>query len=166
MVPLRDCPLDVSRIAPKLYQGSKPQMGGAVGRCGFDMLVLAAQEYQPRHAYPGVRVFHAPLDDSGVPITADEWRIAHEAGRAVADALGRGDRVLVTCSMGINRSGLVAALGLHYATGMSGPMAAARVKRRRPGALRNLWFRAMLETVPAQARGVARRPRAAASSSA
>lgn len=53
---------------------------------------------------------HVPLDDA-YP-TEDECRIALKAGRNVARKVQQGQRVLVTCHAGLNRSGLVTGLAL------------------------------------------------------
>lgn len=148
-----ECLLDATRIAPGLYQGGKPPTGPEVRQCGFTVLVLTAEEYQPRGAeFPGVYVIHAPNDDSGTPLTAAQWATAVRAGELVAKAIERGERVLVTCQMGRNRSGLVSALALHMLTGISGGEAARIVKAQRANALTNRWFLATLFRVPASRR--------------
>lgn len=142
------CTLDADRIADNLYQGSRPPVGPQVRDCGFDVLVLTAEEYQPpAEGFPGVRVVHAGYDDAGRPITESEWRTALRASKIVAIEVRRGARVLVTCHMGLNRSGLVSALALHYLTGMAGSACARVVRHRRPGALRNPSFSEVLSRV-------------------
>lgn len=147
------CLLDATPIAPGLYQGGKPPPGPEVRECGFQVLVLTAEEYQPRGAeFPGVFVVHAPNDDAGTPITAAQWATAVRAAELVAKAVKKGERVLVTCYAGRNRSGLVSALSLHMLTGISGAEAARLVKAQREHALTNRWFLAALFRVPASRR--------------
>lgn len=135
----RTCPLDASRIAGALYQGSAPPIGLTVRDCGFDVLVLAAKEYQPDDTlFPGVRVLHAPLDDANVD--AYTWSVASGAASRVARALRRGGRVLVTCHMGINRSGLIVALSLHELSRQQASPIIRHIRRARPGSLRNEEF--------------------------
>lgn len=125
--------LDVSRILPKLYMGSRPPSGGEVRLAGFDVLVLCAYELQlPRSDFPGVEVLYAPLeDDSSKPVPIDAWStVVHIAAR-VARRVQAGKRALVTCAMGLNRSGVVAASTVHFLTGASGAEAATWVQRRR-----------------------------------
>ena len=117
---------DANQIAPKLYQGSPPPPGPELRARGIDVVVLCAEEIQPPDwTFPGVRVIHAPMDDSErIP-----ERVAHNAAREVARALRAGKRVLITCAMGLNRSGLVSAQALWYATGMPGYKCVEAVRR-------------------------------------
>jgi protein-tyrosine phosphatase len=137
--------LDASRVAPGLYQGSAPKPGQVLP---FDLVVLCAEEYQlPQWREPFGRrthVLRVPLDDSGRPPTEDETRWAEAAGRIVAKARAVGNRVLVTCWQGFNRSGLVMGhalvnLGVH-----PGQAIQAVKSARGPRALSNSWFRQLL----------------------
>ena len=124
--------VDATRIASGLYQGGLPPEGQLLYRRGFHTLVLAAKEHQPPAArFPGLRVLHAPLDDSGTPMSTAEWRIAKAAAERVARAVLSGQRVLITCQQGRNRSGLVTALALHLLTGYAGSACAERVRQHR-----------------------------------
>jgi protein-tyrosine phosphatase len=85
---------------------------GAKMRESFDVLVLCAMEHQPTsRCFPGVQVVHAPFDDSSF-LSTSEIRIAQKASIVVANAVRKGKRVVVTCWLGRNRSGLVTALAL------------------------------------------------------
>lgn len=131
--------MDATRILPKLYQGSLPPEGRELADRGFDVLVLCAEEHQPSgRKFPGVQVYHAPLDDHD--LSAVEARIAERAAEAVRRHVLRGERVLVTCAMGRNRSGLVVALAILKLTAMTGFDAATLVRRGRAGALSNPSF--------------------------
>lgn len=107
-----------SEVAPRLFVGSKPPPGRHEG---IDTIVLAALEYQPpARLFPGTEVIHVPLDDApGRQMRVDEIEGAARAASRVARRLRAGRRVLVTCQMGLNRSGLVAALAMHEVYGMS-----------------------------------------------
>jgi protein-tyrosine phosphatase len=143
--------LDADEILSGLWQGAEPPQGEHLARAGFKVLVLAAQEHQPRSkSFPGLLVVHAPLDDSGPPPTGDELRIATSAARVVAKQLRDGHKTIVTCHMGINRSGLISALALHFHLGISGADALARVRQRRFGALTNRFFSQYLSPLPAR----------------
>jgi protein-tyrosine phosphatase len=62
-------------------------------------------------------------------------------GKAVATALASGRRVLVTCAAGLNRSALVASLGLGMVTRMSaGEIITLMRTKRSPLALHNKHF--------------------------
>lgn len=152
--------MNVSRIEGELWQGSAPNtMADQLFlHRQWDVLVLCAQEFQPEDKYfPGVEVIHAGFDDSGRMPTRGEIAVAKTASEVVADRVARGRRVLVTCWMGLNRSGLVTALALRHLTGMSGADALALVREKRLGALRNDHFARMLQLIPAKRQARARR---------
>jgi len=138
-------PLDVSRVASKLYIGSAPPVGPELSQAGFDTVLLCAKEYQPRSRdLPQVLVVHCGIDDSLHPTMA-EVDTALEASRIAADRVMRGDRVLISCWLGKNRSGLVMALTLVRVYGLSGREAIEAVRAARPGALFNPAFVALVE---------------------
>lgn len=137
--------LDVNRVAPKLYFGSAPRVGSALTRAGFDVVLLCAREYQPRsRELPGVLVVHCGIDNSLAPTEA-EIETAIDASRVAATAVMDGKRVLISCWMGKNRSGLVMALTLMRLYGLSGPEAVQAVQAARPGALFNPAFVSLVE---------------------
>lgn len=139
--------LDANRIAPHLYQGAHPAPRTPLRQLGFDVLVLCAYERQePDSAYSGVKIVRAPMDDANY-IPAE----ALPAARAVASAWRAGHRVLVTCNMGRNRSGLVVALALCILTGKPGRECLLHVRRHRQGALMNTTFSAFLASLPGRA---------------
>lgn len=141
--------VDAHRIVSRLWQGADPA-GIDLHGAGFNVLILCAQELQHAAAqFPGVRVIHAPMDDSAtVPFQA-----ATRAARQGARLHRAGAQVLVTCHHGINRSGLVTALMLWYLTpGASGRICATHVRGMRPGALGNSAFRRYLEGLPPRGR--------------
>jgi protein-tyrosine phosphatase len=121
--------LNASAITRNLSVGAAPEPGYYSAR--FDTLVLVSEEYQPPDsAFPGIRVRRFPFDDSVHPSPRD-FETAWAAGEAVARDITRGRRVLVTCSLGRNRSALVAAIALYLVMGVSGAQAANLVRARR-----------------------------------
>ncbi len=110
-----ESPLDASNITRRLWVGGKPPFDRDLP---FDLLVLCAQELQPEHValQPPKFVLRVPLPDS--TLTRHELRRALLGGQAVARALTQGQRVLVTCYAGLNRSALVASLGIGLVTRM------------------------------------------------
>ncbi|HJZ76305.1 MAG TPA: dual specificity protein phosphatase family protein [Vicinamibacterales bacterium] len=84
--------------------------------------------------------FHINDDNEQLPQIAKLRAIA----RLGATLIGAGHRVLSHCGLGYNRSALVAGMIL-VELGMAGPMALARIRERRPGALYNEGFAAFLE---------------------
>lgn len=138
--------LDATEVVPGLFIGSKPSHG----RHPFDVIVLAAEEYQPHASrFPGSEVISMPLDDAPLRgMTTDEAAGAVSAGQAVARHLRAGRRVLVTCAMGLNRSSLVAAIAMHAVHGMSADEIITRVRRARGRwALSNPNFEKLLRAV-------------------
>ena len=131
---------DFSYLLPdgRLAQGSAPPTIGV--RLPFDVVVLAAEEYQPELS--GYRhVLHVPLDDGPPPDKVTRMRI-HSAARRVADHVRLGHRVLVTCMQGRNRSGVLAGLAL-VELGVPSDRVVRRIQRLRNG-LTNQYFRAMV----------------------
>ena len=119
-----------------LAQGSAPPNAPGIP---FDVIVLAAMEYQP--AMPGYRVIRAPLDD-GPPPSPLERATIRATAREIARLVRAGQRVLVTCLQGRNRSGVLAGLAL-VNLGVPPEHAVRRIRRLRNG-LTNHHFRAMV----------------------
>jgi protein-tyrosine phosphatase len=145
-----------SEILPRLFIGSKPTPGR---HADVDVIVLAALEYQPAaDQFPGVEVHHVPLDDApNRPLRDDEITAATQAGSRVARRLRAGRRVLVTCAMGLNRSGLIAALAMHEVYAMGADEIITRIRNARGAwALSNPHFEKLLRVVIDVRRGVKR----------
>ena len=149
--------VEADEIVLNLWQGSYPKYGEHVAKAGFTLLVFCAEEIQPEvEDYPGVRVLYAPNSDDYVSkIPRDRLQIALEAAQAVAQEIQSGGKALVTCAAGINRSGLVSALSLHFLHGWPGTECIARVQKTRISqrhhltALDNPQFRAALRKLKA-----------------
>jgi len=123
--------IDAHRIASKLWMGSYPKDPQVCdGR--FGLIVLAASEH-PELPFrcQGQEVLRVPLWDAK-PMD-DEVALARRAAQVVDKARRRGERVLVTCAQGVNRSGLIVALAL-VLEGMSadGAVALVRSQRKHP----------------------------------
>lgn len=122
--------MNMSNIAPRLWVGGAPPLDRDLP---FDTLVLCAREIQPTELAFSRQVVRVPLPDA--TLSTDEIRTAIIGGRAVAQALAAGRRVLVTCYAGLNRSALVASLGLGMGTRMSAGQIIQLIRQRRtPGA--------------------------------
>lgn len=141
--------LDAHEIVPTIWQGAMPQPAD-VDPDRFRLLVLMAHAYEYRPGapdaahYPGPRVVHAPIDDDGVSVSEADGAAALVVAVEVARYARAGHRVLVTCRLGLNRSGLVSALALRALTGLSPSRCIATVQRKRPGALGNPGMRAFI----------------------
>jgi protein-tyrosine phosphatase len=126
-------------VIPGLYQGDFPT--GTVDWSHFDDVVSLTVEDVPgvRLQVGGLRM-HVPIwDDEMVDPTG-----VRAAALAVAERVTAGKRVLVHCSAGLNRSGVVSARALMF-MGMPVAEAIARVRSARgPDALSNREFVAWL----------------------
>jgi hypothetical protein len=133
--------LDASQVSTRLWVGGKPPFDRDLP--DFDMLVLCAQELQPeRVAFHG-RAVRCPIPDARL----EPRQIARVlmTSRAVAESLSAGQRILVTCSAGINRAALVASLALARVTRMSADDLVTLVRRTRgQQALCNQHFREII----------------------
>lgn len=134
--------IDASKMLTGLYQGSHPTEGFSLYQSGFSHLVLCAFEFQrPPEAYPGVSVRPCPMDDCHEIEIEKVVRTA----KSVADRVRLGLRVLVTCHMGLNRSGIVVATAMRMLTGKSGAQIVAHMRSRRNEAvLSNKTFEAAI----------------------
>lgn len=121
-----------------LWVGAKPPVDRSYPN--IDMIVLCAREYQPQT----LPHFKGPLVRVAIPdeaLDTDELRRALAGGAAVAEALSKGKRVLVTCAAGINRSALVAGLALVRHTKMTADEIVKLMRERRhPDCLFNQHF--------------------------
>lgn len=84
---------------------------------------------------------YLPIHDAEMP---DMDRL-HAVAKLGAELIQRGDRVLVHCGLGLNRSALVVALILMY-LGMDRVKTVEHIRARRPGALYNEVFAKYLLT--------------------
>jgi hypothetical protein len=143
---------DLNEIVPNLWQGSRHSISKYLSRYSFNVLVLCAEEWQPpRSMFPtSVKVIYSPnADDPFREPTRDELLRAIQTGREVATEVSNGRKVLTTCMAGLNRSGLVNALALHFLTGEDGLTCLVKVKKKRLGALCNAKFQEVLSRMPA-----------------
>lgn len=122
--------VDADIVAPGLLVGSAPPPGYYRW---IQVVVLCAQEYQPpNEAFPGLMVLRIPLDDDpSRKMFRQEITRAVSGARTVARYLGTGQRALVTCHQGMNRSGLIAALAMRERWGMDAEEAIGRVRAAR-----------------------------------
>ena len=128
----------------------------------FDLVIFCAREFGPppqslldsssaRHT----RAYHVPLRDGH--LTEEETFLAANAANYASKAFASGERVLVTCMVGKNRSPLLVALAYHMITGDGGAEALRHVRERRTRldgwALENPMFvKLLLNLAPRRAR--------------
>lgn len=140
--------IDAVEIMPGLWLGSFPASGD-LAQLGFSVLAVVAKEHatpELHTRFPGVRIVAVPLEDKALDEGAVQQAIS--IARAVHALWKAGNRVLIVCHMGINRSALVTAMVLHLARGISGAEAVQAVRRARPGSLSNSSFLAYLLRIP------------------
>jgi len=141
---------DLSEIVPNLWQGSRHSISKYLVRYNFNVLVLCAEEWQPpRSLFPdSVSVIYSPnADDPFREPTRNELLRAISTSKEIAAAVHSGKNVLTTCMAGLNRSGLVNALALHFLTGNSGCTCMRLIRLKRFGALSNPQFQEVLVRV-------------------
>lgn len=142
-----------------LYQGSYPKLDKDLGQ-HFDVVVFTAVEKQPKPAAlksvpKSVVIKKFPLDDDPYqPVTRDQAAALMQAAKELGYLVKSGKRVLITCAMGMNRSGLLTALTLMATTGCNGRNAVQTVQSRRRAmddgtrALFNPIFARFVQTLP------------------
>lgn len=118
----------MNRVVLRLWQGAAPDPFGSYKE--FDLIVLCAEEVQPKFNRFKGRIIRAPFSDTLYP-SGKERRIAIRAARIVAEQLRKKKKVLVTCAAGLNRSGLVVALVLRMATRMHSEAIIRRIRKAR-----------------------------------
>ena len=147
-------PYDATPVSPRLWVGSAPPLERDLPT--VDILVLCAAEVQPeRMAFHG-QVLRCPIPDAA--LTPAQLELVLKTSVAVAQAIVEGQRVLVTCAKGRNRSALVVAFALHQLTTMSGDQIVAHIRKQRGEAsLRNRWFVAKILEIVGDGRPKVRR---------
>lgn len=134
-----DC-IDAHEMAPNLWQGSVPPRGSQLADEGFNVLVLCAIEYQPESEdFENVRIIRAPFNDCESLSLKDNFIIAN-AVNEIAKLLLQGNKILVTCFAGLNRSGLITAMVMNKALNIPGKECIRTIQSKRYLALSNKSF--------------------------
>lgn len=135
-------------VPDRLWQGGCPVDYDWVRSAGITAVVDLADPdtYPPAGATEGLFYLKSPLvDGEEIPDPAVTTRLA----ALVAGLVDDGYRVLVHCTFGRNRSGLVASLVVRQLLDLSGADAMAYVQERREGTVNNEAFADWLRTLPA-----------------
>lgn len=101
--------IDAHQVIPRLWIGSAPPYDRDLHP--FDRIVLCSSQFQPPNTAYNHKLIRAPFDDIEVE-NAELAAIATDAANLVARCHKRGERILVTCTAGLNRSALVTALAI------------------------------------------------------
>lgn len=172
---LRRYGFDADRIFLDVHQGSRPDRPSVgpvtplpqhayklLHDIGVDIVVLTARDVPPppevvtNGTSPAPLIIRIELDDDPVSgLDARSFRLAAEAADAVCLAAIRKKRILVTCRLGLNRSGIVVALAM-VRMGVDPSAAIDTVQRRRPGALSNRAFRRQILSLEPKRRATQR----------
>lgn len=127
-----DPPIDVNCIIPGLWMGGKPQADVDYWDLGFSYVVLCSEEVLPlRPSFEWVMVSLLGLEDGPSAVAPAEFTRVVEAARTIREFVSAGRRVLVTCTDGLNRSGLVTGVALRLLEGWSGRKIVEHLQSRR-----------------------------------
>jgi len=122
-------------ITDSIAQGSYPGLRSA--REEFlhaDILVLCAEEHQAKglKAPPGKTIIRLGFDDDIYrPIPPEAGQIFHAHAKQLGQAALLGRKIMITCAMGLNRSGLITALTLMHGYRMRPADAIKLIRARR-----------------------------------
>lgn len=147
--------LDADEIVPGLWQGDFIAASRSREH-GFQVLVLCAKEWQfEGEEIEGVHIIRAPNEDDERKMPDARCVHAFRVARECANRIVDGQKVLVTCAAGVNRSGLISALTLHFLYGWSGAYCREVIRKQRKPAvglmpLCNRQFTNMLQELPAR----------------
>lgn len=136
------------QVPGRVWHGGCPVDFDWVRQTGIDVVVdLAdADSVAPADDVEHLTYLKCPLvDGSELPQPTLTLGLA----RLVADLVRDGQRVLVHCTFGRNRSGLLATLVVRELLGLSGADALAHVQAHRDGAVNNEDFATWLRSLPA-----------------
>lgn len=126
----------------KLFQAGKSEIPGILAKNNISILILAAEEYQPRDFIEVVK-YYIPLDDND-RMTLEEFKDIKRIAFLAALSIHNGGEVLSTCHQGRNRSGIISALILKYLTKCKGPQVIKHIKSQRRNALTNNFFNELI----------------------
>ncbi|WP_129336415.1 protein-tyrosine phosphatase family protein [Cellulomonas endophytica] len=143
-------------VPGRLWHGGCPVDFDAARALGITAVVdvADADAHPPAGATDGLLYLKSPLvDGDDLPDTGLTLRLA----ALVAGLVDDGHVVLVHCTFGRNRSGLLVSLVVRELLGLSGAEALRHVQERREGTVNNAAFAAWLRGLPAPG-GVVPRP--------
>ena len=136
--------MKIFEIEPGLFQSTKIDDPNQLSIVGIEVVIDLEGGFDNEDIafYLHQYVYWHILDLPFLPNREDLWRVA----RFGYDAWKFGKRVLVHCTMGRNRSGLINGCIL-WLNGMTGEDAVRLIQEKRPGALSNPVFASYLKTL-------------------
>jgi protein-tyrosine phosphatase len=129
-----------TQVYPNLFMGSKRAILHPSSE--FDVYISTAAEIEPPQSILGAfESHHIPLDDKpwNFGDHPEEVEQLVETARDIALLVHNGNKVLIFCHMGMNRSGLMTALTLMH-LGMTARQALATIRQRHGCTLSNRSF--------------------------
>lgn len=136
--------IEIAEVYPGLFQSSAirwPSDETRVKDLGINVLIDLQGGFDPRMKFLD-QYLYWPIEDKNELPSIDLLRdVAFFASRVLL----RRRKVLVHCTAGYNRSGLVNAFILHSCFGYSGTDAIEMIRKARPGSLYNQTFVEFLE---------------------
>jgi len=103
----------------KLHQAGMVEIPTILNKHPIKLLILTAQEFQPRNLFTHVDKILIPLNDSqqlSMGEIINTLKLVAGASKTAADYLKNGKDVLSTCAAGLNRSSLASAYILRETT--------------------------------------------------
>jgi hypothetical protein len=138
--------MEIVEVYPGLYQSSAIRFWSKkrIKKLGVDVVIDLQGGFDPGMKF--LKAYHYwPIKDE--PMLPD-LKGLFTIGRLGASYLKDRRKVLVHCTAGYNRSGLVNAMILHFYLSISGKEAMQMIRRARPGALYNQTFADFLDKLP------------------
>lgn len=152
-----ELPSCADEVHPGLWVSAMPEPDWPLDRWGVSLVVSVSEHLPPQaarrfewgargdaHGQGAIVFIHWPFEDGPLP----DLGLAELVVMPIVQALHRGRRVLVHCQEGRNRSGLIAALAVHAATGASGAACVEQIRAARAGMLTNRTFFDALVALP------------------
>jgi len=139
--------IEIAEIAPGLFQSSAirwPWDKEKVKAKGIDVVIDLSGQFDPSMDWLTAYLYWPIKDEAKLPPVRELHDVAEFASRMLWTD---GHRVLIHCTAGFNRSGLVNGVILNV-HGISGAEALRMIRQARPGALSNPTFATYVVTLP------------------
>jgi hypothetical protein len=141
---------DAKEVHQNLFIGAFPDDAHEILTEGFNFHVDCRGEHvPPKNLQVEVPRAYLPLwDDPAGPVTEDVLARVKRASKNVAGRVRAGEKCLITCFGGFNRSALVAAFTIHELTGKPGAEIVEQIREARGGPTEELSRRSCVQHLP------------------